>query len=653
MKNKMCYLNVLILLLLFVSVVQAKTWEVFSPDKKLKITVNADKNITYAISWNGKEVAAPSPISMTIDDGLVLGINPQVAKAEKISVNSQIIPVVKEKRAVIPEQYNELKLTFTGSYGVVFRAYNDAAAWRFLTMFDKKIKVYNEQATFTFAQDDSLVIPLEPAFNTSFERLYDHLAIATISPAHKGYLPMVVTKANGLRVALAEADLDDYPGMFLRGSNDYTPTLVSQFAPYPLEEKQFGDRSLRVTKAADYIAETDGNRAFPWRVLAVAENDVKLIENDIVYRLSTPLQLKDASWIKPGKVAWDWWNALNLKGVNFKAGVNTDTYKYYIDFASKNKIEYIILDEGWSDTDDLLKLKPNVDLKELIRYGNEKHVGLILWCVWLTVDKQLDEAFSDFEAWGIKGVKIDFMDRDDQKIVNWYKKITVQAAEHHLLVDFHGAFKPSGLRRAYPNLITREGVRGAEYNKWADDITPDYNVTIPYTRMFAGPMDYTPGAMCNTEKGAFRANFARPMSQGTRTHQLAMYVVYESPLQMLCDTPTNYEAEPEVMKLLGPVPTVWDETIGLDGKIGDYVLVARRSGNDWYIGAMNDWTPRTLKVDLSFLGEGEYKALVYSDGINAAQHAEDFSVTTTTAKKGDVLEINLAPGGGWVARLGK
>ena len=654
MKFKLrCFLVLFLLMLTFTSFVQAKTYDVLSPDKNIKLQVSVDKIISWSVTFNDKEIIAPSPVSMTIDDGVVLGRDPKVAKAKKKSVKNEITPVVPEKRAVIPDNYNKLDLTFKNNFALEFRAYNDGAAYRFLTSLKNNIKVYDEQATFTFAENDSVVAAFEPSFQTSFEKLYDQVAIASISPSHKCYLPVLVLRGNGLRVAVTEADLYDYPGMFVRGSGDYTATFTGLFAPVPLEEEQTRDRTLIVTKRADYIADTDGSRSFPWRVLMISDNDAKLIENDLVYRLARPLQIKDTSWIKPGKVAWDWWNALNLSGVDFEAGINTETYKYYIDFASRHGIEYIILDEGWSDTEDLLKLKPEVDLKELIRYGNEKNVGIILWCVWLTVDKQLDEAFTKFEEWGVKGVKIDFMDRDDQKIVNWYLKVTAAAAEHHLLVDYHGAYKPTGLRRAYPNLITREGVRGSEYNKWADDITPDYNLTIPFTRMLAGPMDYTPGAMRNAEKGNFHSVFERPMSHGTRTHQLAMYVVYESPLQMLCDTPTNYEAEPYVMKLLGPVPSVWDETVGLLGKISDYVLVARRSGDDWYVGAMTDWTPRTLKLDLSFLGDGDYKVLVFRDGPNAARFAEDYQAVITTAKKGDVFELDLAPGGGWVGRFYK
>jgi len=654
MKSKKgCYFTVFMLMILFATIIQAKTYDVLSPDKNIRIQVSVDKNITYAVFFKDKEIVAPSPVSMTIDNGVVLGRNPKVTKAKKNSVKNEITPVVKEKRRVIPDNYNKLALTFKNNFGLEFRVFNDGAAYRFLTTFNKEIKVFDELATFRFAPNDSVFIAFEPAFHTSFEKLYDHIAIASIAPDHKGYMPVVVAKESGLKIAITEADLDDYPGMFLRGPGDYSATLFGQFAPYPLKEEQTRDRTLRVTETADYIAVTNGNRSYPWRVLMIAENDVKLIENDIVYRLAKPLQLKDAAWIKPGKVAWDWWNALNLSGVDFKAGINTETYRYYIDFASRHGIEYIILDEGWSETDDLLKLKPEVDLQELIRYGNEKNVGIILWCVWLTVDKQLDEAFTKFEEWGVKGVKIDFMDRDDQKIVNWYHKVTAAAAEHHLLVDYHGAYKPTGLRRAYPNLLTREGVRGSEYNKWADDITPDYNVTIPYTRMLAGPMDYTPGAMRNAEKGNFHSVFERPMSQGTRVHQLAMYVVYESPLQMLCDTPTNYEAEEYVMKFLGPVPSVWDETIGLQGKISDYVVVARRSGDDWYVGAMTDWTSRTLKLDLSFLGEGYYNVLLYQDGPNAAHFAEDYKAIITIAQKEDTFELNLAPGGGWVARFYK
>jgi alpha-glucosidase len=418
-----------------------------------------------------------------------------------------------------------------------------------------------------------------------------------------------------------------------------------------LEEKLERDRDLRVVKAADYIAQTTGRRNFPWRVIAIAENDGDLITNDIIYRLGSPLALKETDWIKSGKVAWDWWNANNIFGVDFKSGVNTATYKYYIDFASRYGLDYIILDEGWSVPADLFQINPDMNIEELFAYAKEKNVGIILWMLWNALDKDFDRALDQFEKWGAKGIKVDFMQRDDQKMVNFYEKVAKAAAEHRLLVDFHGSYKPTGLRRAYPNVLTREGVRGLENNKWSKDVTPKHDVTLPFIRMFAGPMDYTPGAMINATANDFRDIFNRPMSQGTRCHQLAMYVVFESPLQMLADSPSHYLKEPECMEFLSAVPTVWDETRELNAKIGEYVAVARKRGEAWYIGAMTNWTPRDLEFDLNFLGTGNYKMMSWADGINADRYASDYKKQTRTVTGTEKLKVHLAPGGGWAAML--
>ena len=369
----------------------------------------------------------------------------------------------------------------------------------------------------------------------------------------------------------------------------------------------------------------------------------------MVYKLAKPLQLTDTSWIKPGKVAWDWWNANNVYGVDFRAGINTETYKYYIDFAAKYGLEYIILDEGWYVLGDLMKVVEGMDMEALFRYAKSKNVGIIPWVIWKTLDDQLTEAMDQFEKWGAKGLKVDFMQRDDQWMVNYYDKIAKEGAKRHMLIDFHGSFKPTGLRRAYPNVITREGVRGLENCKWGTAANPEYNVTIPFIRMVAGPMDYTPGAMINAQKRDFQAIFNRPMSLGTRCHQLAMYVVYESPLQMLADSPSNYLKEPECMEFLAKVPTVWDETKVLDAKVADYLLIARKSGSEWYVGAMTDWTGRELTVDFSFLGPGQHSIEIYKDGINADRHGNDYKKETSKVSASDTMKIKLAPGGGWAA----
>jgi alpha-glucosidase len=638
------------------SLLQAKVYTLYSPDKRIEVTVSVTDRILYSIVYDSKNLINPSAISMIINDNVVLGKGLlKVEFVEQRSADEKILPPVKEKRAVISDRWNEITLHFRGNYGLVFRAYDDGVAYRFFTGYRRDIKINSEEATFLFAENHSVWFPFTKSLHTSFESNYTYLPLAEIGSQRFGYAPVLVDVPGGPKVAVTEADLEDYPGMFLTGNDKGGPTLTGKFAPYPLEEKlrEKSDRELEVVKAADYIAMTKGNRNYPWRILAIAPTDGRLIENDIVYRLAAPSRIKDPSWIKPGKVAWDWWNANNIFGVDFKSGTNTDTYKRYVDFASKNGIEYIILDEGWSAPDDLFKINPEIDMTDLLSYAESRNVGVVLWCVWYTLDNQMDRALDQFAKWGVKGVKVDFMDRDDQKMVGFYWRCAEAAAKRRLVVDFHGAHKPTGMRRAYPNVLTNEGVMGLEYSKWSSTVTPEHDLLIPFIRMLAGPMDFTPGAMRNAQENQFRTIFDVPMSQGTRCHQLAMYVVYESPLQMLCDSPSSYEREPEVLSFLSAVPTVWDETRALDAKVGDYLAVARKSGRDWYVGAMTDWTPRALEIKLDFLDDGTYEVEIYADGTNADRFAADYRKEVRQVGRGDVLKIDLAPGGGWAARITK
>lgn len=633
------------------SSLKAETIELFSPDKRIKVEIKIGPDLTYSILYEDKILLAPSPISMVIQDGTRLGKNVRLANIRQRSVREKIYPIVREKRAEIDDHFEEITINLRGNYGLVFRAYNDGVAYRFFSGYRTQIVVNSEESLFCFPEDREVWFPVVESFNSSYERPYQKLKLSEIGSKRMAYLPVLIDNPNGPKVILTESDLIDYPGMYLVGSDNGEPKLQAIFPPYPLEEEQIKDRTLRVTKGAPYIALTNGKREFPWRVIGIAQKDGDLIESDLVYRLARPNQLKDTSWIKPGKVAWDWWNALNVFGVEFRSGINTETYLYYIDFASRYGIEYVILDEGWSDPADLFKINPNLNMERILKAAKEKNVGLILWCVWLTLDRQLKPALDLFARWGVAGIKVDFMDRDDQKVVNFYEKIAREAAARKLIVDFHGAFKPTGLRRAYPNVLTREGVLGLEYSKWSDRVTPDHDLLIPFIRMYAGPMDYTPGAMLNAAQKHFRPVFDLPMSQGTRCHQLAMYVVYESPLQMLCDSPSHYLKEPECLEFLSVVPTVWDETRVLEAKVGDWVIVARKHGDDWYLGAMTDWEPRELEIKLDFLDEGEYEALLYEDGPNADRYASDFRLSKRTVRSSDGLKIKMAAGGGLAAHF--
>ncbi|MCI0494286.1 glycoside hydrolase family 97 protein [candidate division KSB1 bacterium] len=640
------------MVILISSASDAKNFQLTSPNNKITVKIHVEHKIRYSIFFNGNQIITPSPISMHFENGTILGLNPIISKKQTRTVDEILKPVIKIKTATITDHCNELILHFKGNYALIFRAYDDGIAYRFVTMLENDITVIAEQASFHFKTDYFIYFPEEESFFSHSERIYPRIRLSEITANRMSCLPALVDVESGVKIAIAEADLEDYPGMYLTGSDESPTTLVGKFPYYPVAVEQKRDRDVPVTKRADYLARTKGNRSFPWRVLVIAERDGDLIESQMIYKLAKPRQLNETSWIKPGKVAWDWWNWNNIYGVDFRAGINTETYKYYIDFASKYGIEYVILDEGWYKLGNLLDVVPEINVEELVTHGKAKNVGIILWVIWKTLDDQLEEALDQFVKWGVKGIKVDFMQRDDQWMVNYYYKIAREAAKRHLLVDFHGAYKPTGMIRTYPNVLTSEGVRGLENSKWSkDDPSPGHNVTIPFIRMLAGPMDYTPGAMINATKEQFQPIFNRPMSQGTRCHQLAMYVVYESPLQMLCDSPSNYLRELECLEFLSGVPTVWDDTRVLDAKIGEYILLARKSGNDWYVGAMTNWTARELEVDCSFLDAGNYTIEIYQDGINVDRNAMDYKKVVRTVTKNEKLNIHLAAGGGWVARL--
>jgi alpha-glucosidase len=626
----------------------AKEYKVSSPDNKNSVIVTVGTEIKWSAFRDGKELFTNSRIAMILSNGKTLGENEKVRKVTMSTLNDIIKPVVANKKSSIVDNCNILVISFSSGFSVQFRAYNDGVAYRFETSLKDDITVKNEVSELVFPSGSHSWYPLETSFMSHNERTFIYSSLDTITNKHLASLPTLF-QINGTDVLLTESDIEDYPGMWLVGGGN--GKLSGIWSKYPETEKQTSDRDVMITKSKDFIAQTKGTRTFPWRAFVIADNDVKLLESDLVYKLAPPAKLTNTEWIKPGKVAWDWWNALNIYGVDFRAGINDETYKYYIDFASKNKIEYIILDDGWYEPENILKSIPEINVPELVKYAAGKNVGVILWVSWKTLWDKMDDAVTLYEKWGVKGVKVDFMQRDDQKVVNFYLEAIRKTAEHHLLIDFHGAYKPDGLGRTWPNALTREGVKGMENDKWSRDINPDHDATLPFTRMIAGPMDYTPGAMVNMDKANFSPNFTRPESQGTRAHQVALYVLYESPLQMLSDSPSNYMKEQETTDFIVNIPTVWDDIIGLDGKVGDYLLVARRSGKEWFVGAITDWTPRDMNVDLSFLPAGKYSMEIFRDGINADRYAGDYKHLKTSAQSGDKMKIHLAPGGGWAARI--
>ena len=638
---------------------KTKVFHVKSPDGKINLSVEISAKTSWSVTHESDTIIAPSTISLTLANGEVLGDHPDIISAKTISVNHVITTPIYKKKSVI-DNYTQLTLQCKGDYGVIVRAYNDGVAYRFFTNKKGDILILSEEANFNFDNDYNCFVPHvrdfrgeNDQFIQSFEALYTEAPISKLTPDTLGFLPALI-ETGSKKAVILEAGLEDYPGMFIKPNSNRSNGFKGVFASYPLEEFQGGFHKLNtmVSKRADYIARVNGTKDFPWRIVVIADNDAALLNNDMVQKLSAPSRLTDISWIKPGKVAWDWWNDWNISHVDFRAGINTETYKYYIDFASANKLEYIILDEGWSNDLDLMDVSPKLNLQEIIDYGKQKNVGVILWASWYATSQKTEEAFSKYATMGVKGFKIDFMDRDDQKMVNSLYAISKRAADHKLLLDYHGMYKPTGMNRAYPNILNFEGVKGMENVKWTpDDDVPRYDVSIPFIRMVAGPMDYTPGAMRNSIKANFRPNNSLPMSQGTRCHQLAMYVVFEAPLQMLADNPTAYMKEQESTDFISKVPTVFDETVALGGKVSEYAAIARRKDNTWYVGALSNWNARDITIDFSFLGAGNFEAEVFKDGINADRDATDYKKEVVKVSMKDKLTIHLSNGGGWAARI--
>ncbi|MBQ3249698.1 MAG: glycoside hydrolase family 97 protein [Bacteroidales bacterium] len=658
-------LTILAASLMAISAIAApkKNYEIASPDGKLQVSINVNNGISYTLKHDGDLLLDDSKIAVTFTDGTTFDGVQNVKKAETRSV-SQVLETEIYKKAQVKDEFNELTLKFK-TFSLVFRAYDDGMAYRFVSHLKEPLNVDGEIAQFNFAKDWNMwaayvcqhTETLESQYYNSFENQYSYTPLSQWNKDRLAFLPLMVDGPKGKKIVITEADLMNYPGMYLYNGNS-DKVLEAVFAPYPEEVKQGGHNNLQmeVQTRKPYIAQNIAYEALPWRIVAVSENDVQMADNDMVYRLATPADPKaDWSWVKPGKVAWDWWNAWNIYGVDFHSGINNDTYKYYIDFASANGIEYVILDEGWSvgGAADLFKVVPEIDLEMLVKYASERNVGLILWAGYWAFDRDMEKVCKHYSKMGIKGFKIDFMDRDDQHMVAFHRRAAETAAKYHMLVDFHGTYKPTGLHRTYPNVVNYEGVHGLEQMKWSpetvDQVT--YDVTVPYIRMMAGPMDYTQGAMRNASRGNYHPVNDEPMSQGTRCRQLAEYVIFDSPFNMLCDSPSNYMNEKECLEFIAEVPTVWDETVGICGEVGKTIAIARRSGDTWYVGALTDWTARTMELDLSFLPEGKYTVTAFRDGANAYRVARDYKKEQFNLSPERKLTVTLAPGGGFVAKI--
>ena len=641
-----------------------KTFKLTSPDGTLSATISVGNEITYDLSLDGKQILSPSKVAMALSGGEVWGEKPSLKGSPKKTSVKQTIQSPIYRTAQIQDEYNQMTFQFKKDWSLEFRAYNGGLAYRFVSTRKSPYQVKSETVDYSFTGNYQTFTPYvrdgkdgdyQVQFYNSFENFYTETPLASLNTKRLAFLPLYVD-AGGAKVCLTEVNLEGYPGLYLKGTG--SNSLEGMNAPYPKTWKQGGHNMLQleVQSSEDYIAKVEGPKSFPWRIAIVGRQDKDIAASTLSYQLAEASRLSDISWIKPGKVAWDWWNDWNISGVDFRAGINTQTYKYYIDFASQKGIEYVILDEGWAVNlkADLMQVIDEIDLQEIVNYGKQKNVGIILWAGFYAFDRDMENVCKHYSDMGVKGFKIDFMNRDDQIVTEFMYRAAATCAKYHLMADFHGTYKPSGLNRTYPNVINFEGVNGLEQMKWStkDLDQMRYDCTIPFTRQVSGPMDYTQGAMINAIKANYYPANSEPMSQGTRCHQLGLYVVLESPLNMLCDSPTNYLKETECTDFIADIPTTWDETVILDGKIGDYVVVARRSGNDWYIGGITNWDARDLKIDTSFLGGQSYKLSLFKDGVNADRKASDYKLTQSTYQ-GSSMNIHLAPGGGFAMKLSK
>ena len=664
MKAKLFFLFCLISLC-----ASAGNYEVSSPNGKVKVTITTDEGVKWSVDYDGRQVLLPSAIDIRLSQGRKTYGLGKVGKVARYTVNGSFKNPF-YKKLNISDAYGQLLMYTTEKFTIEVRAYDDGAAYRLISSNKKPLTVTDETVEFCFGDDYQAFVPYVndnrggERYCYSFESYYDEAPLSKMYPDSLAITPLAVCLPDGMKAIVMDAGVENYPGMMLKKGEGNV--LKAEFAPYPLEQEIGGyDRlNLVPTKRADYIAKFVKQQSLPWRAVVITERDADILSCDMAQRLAPACRIADTSWIKPGKVAWDWWNNCNITGVDFPSGMNTNTYLYYIDFAAKNRVEYIIIDEGWSGKESLMEgLSPDIDLKRLIAYGKEKGVGIILWSSWRNLIGSnplggiaaTEAVMKHYADMGIKGFKVDFFDRDDQQVIASAYQVAECAAKYHLYLDYHG-LKPFGIQRAYPNIFNFEGVKGLENSKWEPRVgdgplhnQPRYDVTAPYLRMLAGPMDYTPGAMMNAMKDSFFGNNDHPMSQGTRVHQMAMYTTFEAPLQMMADSPTKYMQNQECTDFIAQIPTTFDETVALDGQLGEYTVIARRKGSVWYVAAMTDWTARDLTISLDFIGEGQHTADIFADGVNAHKEATDYKHIQQTVTSKDRLTVHLSSGGGWTA----
>ena len=646
----MKHILVLAVSLLFLNTLTAQTYKVVAPNGDLELFISIDDGISYSVKKDGITVLENNTLALAIS-GRILGENPKVKRTKRTRATVETQPTVPLKFSDINYTYKGIRIDFRGDYSVEFRVFDEGVAYRFITDLEGPIEVKAEDFTVNLAEAFTAHLQQTPSFKTSYEYPYSHIKTSEFKAgSFKSTLP-VLLESDAIKVLISESDLTNYPAMFL--NTEIPNQLSGEFPRYPLEFGDDGDRSVKILKKADYIAKTSGKRSFPWRYFLITADDADILTNTLTTQLAQPNALGDLAWLKPGQVSWEWWNGASPYHVDFKAGFNEDTYKYFIDFASTFEIPYIIMDEGWAkSTTDPYTPNPDIDLFALIAYAKARDVKIVLWLTWLTVENNF-ELFEKFHEWGIAGVKIDFMDRSDQWMVNYYERVAKEAAKHQLFVDFHGSFKPAGLEIKYPNILSYEGVLGLEQMERA---TTDNSLYLPFIRNAVGPMDFTPGAMINMQPENYYSRRPNSAGMGTRAYQMALFVVFESGLQMLADNPTNYYREEECTDFITDVPTTWDETVVLDAKIGEYVLVAKRKGDTWYTGGITNGKEnvREFKVPLDFLKQGEtYIMNSFEDGINAGRQAMDYTLTIANVDAADTITIKLVRNGGWAASFKK
>ena len=643
------------LLASFNSIAQ-QSYLLYSPDSSIRLEIKTKEKLSWLL-YSGKEfLAQSSDVDLQLKDQKKLSDKMAVSSHRYTRSNETIIVPVPYRRKMIADKYNQLELIFKQPFSIQFRLYNDGMAYRMGTRFKDSIIIENENALFGVESNAGIWFAHMDKrqnvdhFHTSFEAIYAKQNLSAIPDTMLTYAPVTVSLANGYHLAISDAGLFDYPGMFLQKKGN---GLQGVFAPFATKEKLIEGEFPQyvVTERADYIAKTKGTRMFPWRAVLIAKKDIDLPANDLLYILGDRSQIDDVSWIKYGKGTDEWITGINLFNIPFKAGLNTSTYKYYIDFAKRFGFDQVMLDAGWSDVKDLFKINPDIDMDELLAYANKNNIRLMLWTLCSTLDKQLDSALKQFNKWGIASIMTDFMDRDDQKMVNFYHRIAKACAKNKISIMFHGAFPPKGFNRTWPNAITQEGVLGAEWNIWSELATPDHNVAIAYTRMLAGPLDYEPGLLLNAQKDQFRPIGKNPMSIGTRCHQLAMFAVYDSPLQIFSGNISQGLKEPEFMQLLGSIPTTWDETKILQGKVGEFIITARKKGNNWFVAGLNNSIARTISLNFDFIEKAKFNMTICNDGVNAHNYGSDYAIRQKTIQYADMLDISMAPGGGFLIML--